>query len=521
MAVAEPTLSPEAKPESGSREWNQPIEVPFLSVVVTLVLAVAILGALVWGYFSTAAPVTISIDGLTARVNSHQSTVGDLLGELQVTLTPEDRITTPLGKGLLPGLVIEIVRARPVVVQGDSRERHLRTHLTTVGGVLNEAGITTGPHDELTLAGQPANVDTLLPLPELLGGRQFSGIPEPLPWQGTELSAVEIAIVRAVPLVLHDEGPSVTLWTTASTIGEALTEHGLQFFIGDRVRPGLGTPASAGAQIFLDRSKPVSVRSGDGIWRTRTRAATVSDLLTENGLVLAGLDRVEPSLETVVTDDLEVTITQVEHRFDVEEEVTPYSTIWQADPELEIDQRRMENEGVRGIQRWRYRTVLEDDEPVDRFLEDHWLAQQPITRVLKYGTDIIPRELETTEGTLTYWRKVRMFATSYSADEAGTPVDAPYYGLTRSGTPVGYGVAAVDPSVVKLGSKVYVPGYGVADALDTGSAIKGRWIDLAYEEGQLVPWSRCVDVYLLTPEPPSYQIEYFLPDRPRVRCLQQ
>lgn len=39
-------------------------------------------------------------------------------------------------------------------------------------------------------------------------------------------------------------------------------------------------------------------------------------------------------------------------------------------------------------------------------------------------------------------------------------------------------VIAVDPKVIKLGSKVYVPGYGYAIAGDTGGSIKGKKIDV-------------------------------------------
>ena len=66
-----------------------------------------------------------------------------------------------------------------------------------------------------------------------------------------------------------------------------------------------------------------------------------------------------------------------------------------------------------------------------------------------------------------------MLATSYSASTAGTPKTAPYYGRTALGWPMRFGIVAVDPTVVKLGSRVYVPGYGIGDAGDTGSAIKG------------------------------------------------
>lgn len=53
-------------------------------------------------------------------------------------------------------------------------------------------------------------------------------------------------------------------------------------------------------------------------------------------------------------------------------------------------------------------------------------------------------------------------------------------GLTKSGTTVTEGrTIAVDPSIIPLGSRVYIDGYGVFIAEDTGSAIKGNKIDIA------------------------------------------
>jgi 3D (Asp-Asp-Asp) domain-containing protein len=79
------------------------------------------------------------------------------------------------------------------------------------------------------------------------------------------------------------------------------------------------------------------------------------------------------------------------------------------------------------------------------------------------------------------------------------------------------GIVAVDPRVINLGSSVYVPGYGVGFVGDTGGAIIGRRIDLGYDDDKLVDWYRWVDVYLLEPVPPSYQIRYLLPNWPRER----
>jgi 3D (Asp-Asp-Asp) domain-containing protein/peptidoglycan hydrolase CwlO-like protein len=51
-------------------------------------------------------------------------------------------------------------------------------------------------------------------------------------------------------------------------------------------------------------------------------------------------------------------------------------------------------------------------------------------------------------------------------------------GTTSSGRPVGWGAVAVDPSVIPLGSRLSIPGYGVGVAADTGGAIQGARIDL-------------------------------------------
>ena len=51
-------------------------------------------------------------------------------------------------------------------------------------------------------------------------------------------------------------------------------------------------------------------------------------------------------------------------------------------------------------------------------------------------------------------------------------------GNTATGLPVGWGVVAVDPSVIPLGTKLTIPGYGEGVAADTGSAVRGADIDL-------------------------------------------
>ena len=94
-------------------------------------------------------------------------------------------------------------------------------------------------------------------------------------------------------------------------------------------------------------------------------------------------------------------------------------------------------------------------------------------------------------------------ATAYTAD----PAENGGYSTTAMGTPLERGVIAVDPSVIPLGSKLWVEGYGVGRAEDTGGAIKGRRLDLLMDsKAEASQWGRrMVKVAILpddyTPEP--------------------
>jgi 3D (Asp-Asp-Asp) domain-containing protein len=79
-------------------------------------------------------------------------------------------------------------------------------------------------------------------------------------------------------------------------------------------------------------------------------------------------------------------------------------------------------------------------------------------------------------------RTVTVVATGYSMG-----------GATSTGVPVGWGTVAVDPSVIPLGSRMTIPGYGDGVAADTGSAIRGSTVDLWFPTPQQAfKWGRRV-----------------------------
>jgi 3D (Asp-Asp-Asp) domain-containing protein len=64
-------------------------------------------------------------------------------------------------------------------------------------------------------------------------------------------------------------------------------------------------------------------------------------------------------------------------------------------------------------------------------------------------------------------------------------------GRTATGLPVGFGVVAVDPVVIPLGTRITIPGYGEGVAADTGGAVQGMTIDLWFPTlAQALAWGR-------------------------------
>lgn len=146
---------------------------------------------------------------------------------------------------------------------------------------------------------------------------------------------------------------------------------------------------------------------------------------------------------------------------------------------------RILREGKNGKIKKVYYYYMEYSGEVSKELIDTKIVEYPIDRVVEIG--IAPIQ------DLNQNKYYIMEATAYTAGVGG--VD--YY--TSTGNKVRRGIAAVDPSIIPLGSRIYVEGYGYADALDVGSAIKGFKIDLYFESyKEAILWGRRkVKVYLI------------------------
>lgn len=99
----------------------------------------------------------------------------------------------------------------------------------------------------------------------------------------------------------------------------------------------------------------------------------------------------------------------------------------------------------------------------------------------------------------------KVVATGYTAgyESTGKKPGHPAYGITYSGVQVKrdlYSTIAADPKIFPIGTILFIPGYGYGVVADTGSAIKGKRIDLYYNtvEDVYEQWGKKeVEVFLV------------------------
>ena len=469
---------------------------PFLSLVILPLLAMV---ALLWGYLSAMREVTITIDDRFLQVRTHQSSVRELLREKGIEIREEDIVLPGLDVPLRRVDSIAVRKARSVSLLLDGERLELCTQSQTVGELLREAEVELGHRDRVLMEGKVVSSGT-----PLLKVGTFP--------PGEEMIPLEVTVERAKLIYIDDDGAQVAIYTFAPTVGRALYKEGITLYLGDLVSPPLDSPVSWGAHVSIRRSKPVTILADGRIFKTRTHTNKVTEVLEEQGITLAGKDYSVPEGAAPVRDGLTIRVVRrVEESF-LRKDSIPFQKLLRPDAELEIDHMRLVQAGSTGVRNRQYRIIYEDGEEVERRLEREWVEPEPMDEITAYGTKIVVHTLDTPEGPIRYWRKMRVLITSYNEFTCDKEPDHPAFGITFLGWQVFKGIIAVDPKVIKLESKVYVPGYGLAVAGDTGGKIKGRHIDLYFPEQAMEFWYKWDDIYLLEPVPPRDQIRWMLPN---------
>ncbi len=196
--------------------------------------------------------------------------------------------------------------------------------------------------------------------------------------------------------------------------------------------------------------------------------------------------------QTLPVNQLIITKSSFTEKLQEETETLTKKTVYQDDPETEAGEEKVIDEGADGKKTRIIKiTSTKDGEEYNREIISVETTQSKDKKILR-GTKIVWKTLNSPDGEIKYWKKMRVYATHYDSHCPGCDE------WTAIGMRQGKGVIAVDPKVIPMRSKVYIPGYGVAVAGDTGGAIKGNIIDLGFDDAKTAGWSaHFIDIYLL------------------------
>ena len=272
-------------------------------------------------------------------------------------------------------------------------------------------------------------------------------------------------------------------WKTISpTVAKTLQEKQILLVEGDEVEPPLSTGIKENIEIKVIRGFEVEVTAGGKSVRLRTIARPVKQVLTKAGIEFDEDDIIKPSLETIVKPDGKIRVTSVRSEVMTKQVTLNPKTEYRKDKNLERGKRKTVRPGKSGLAEHQIQLTYHDGV----LMEQTTLAKKVITPVVNeivaVGTKPVVRTLVTSRGSYRYVETRVMEATAYypGLESCGKWAD----GYTYTGKKAGYGVVAVDPKVIRLGTQLYIEGYGKAEAADIGGAIKGNKIDLCYETYQ-------------------------------------
>lgn len=248
--------------------------------------------------------------------------------------------------------------------------------------------------------------------------------------------------------------------------------------------------AFANAKTFLSEvitgEVPITIHVDGRILHIRTSEKNVQELLMAQGITLGPEDKIYPALTTLLNRNMQVKVVRVHVKTVSHEGPVPFITERIPNPEMPQGFARKAKEGAAGLQKETWQIRYEDGAEVSRTCISKEIIKEPVNALVQYGT---MTSVSRGGQRLHFSRAYDMVATGYT-----------YTGYnTASGIPPSPGVAAVDPRVIPLGTRLYVEGYGKVTALDTGGDIKGNRIDLFYEtENQALRWgARRTKVYVL------------------------
>lgn len=313
---------------------------------------------------------------------------------------------------------------------------------------------------------------------------------------------------KEVAVSFSDTDETVTVAVMKGTLMDALEKEGFdKSELEQQYKPEISwdSPIQEDTKVHLTCKCEVNLKLGAEEPKTvKTMQPTVKDFLTEQKVKLSKNDQVNADLDQRITDELTIVVEQIEKRVQKKVEKTDYRVKEEKDPSLPEGEKKVTQEGKEGQEIYQVTALYKNGKAM---VTDKKMIEKvdPVDQIVKIGSK--KEETETVE-------EKKKDDNTELASSGGSRIAGLKYKKTMNGQATGYthtgnptatgnmpkrGTIAVDPSVIPLGTKLYIPGYGQGVAQDTGGAVKGNIIDLFFEtREEAIQWGRRnVTIYIL------------------------
>ncbi len=319
----------------------------------------------------------------------------------------------------------------------------------------------------------------------------------------TDGIARSLSTIAAPPATKHvtliRDGLPQALETRAATAEDLLGEIGIARTPDDALSVDPASPLVDGQTVSFRAARPLTVVVDDQTRTLRSAAPTVADLLAQQGVPWDRHDGVSPAPASALAAGTVVTVKHVAAWTETVRKLLPPPTVKRWAITLAPGSSAVVERGTPGLSETSYLISRGPDRHgVRRTALASRILRAARPRILAEGigeyTALSHLAARGINGTLKLASAaLSMVATAYTAACSGCS------GMTAIGRPAGHGIVAVDPSVIPLGTHMFIPGYGHAVAGDTGGAIRGHRIDLGFNSNAEANQfgRRAINVYLL------------------------
>lgn len=285
-------------------------------------------------------------------------------------------------------------------------------------------------------------------------------------------------VIKANTITINNCGEEQTISLAKGTVEEALNRTGITLAENQSVTPSLNTVITGDMNIYVYNSKNIKLTTNGTEMTVKAPEGTVENALNILGYEITDDDILNVDKNAQIEDDMKITLKKVTYVDEKSTEKISYKTVEKDSDDIMTGESEVSQKGVDGEKEVTKRCKYIDGKYDSTKVIDEKVTKKPVDKIVLNGTK---------RGTTTDSSGAPV-SYSYMVSGSGTAYTAAPGALTATGVPVYEGGVAVNPAIIPYGSKLYIEAadgshvYGYATAIDTGGALMdgSAIVDLFY-----------------------------------------